>query len=407
MEVFDNIKKSMEKVSKFMNLKEEEINLLLNHKKIGHAILDLNGKSYDAYRIIHNNALGPGKGGIRFHLGVNEDEVKSLSFWMSLKTSLMGLPLGGAKGGVKVNPKELNGRDMEEISRAYIRSFQDVLGQDKDIPAPDVYTNSQVMAWMLDEYEKQVGKHEPAMITGKPLELGGIPLRADSTSRGGFIVLKEFLKHVKESGNQLKVAVQGFGNVGMNIAKMLHEDGFNIVAVSDSRGGMYNDLGLDIPKIINLKKDKKSVQDFPGNKITNDELLESEVDVLVLAALENQITNENAEKIKAKYILELANGPITADADEILDRNNIMVIPDILANAGGVVVSYFEWSQNKIGNILEEEFLKTKLEEIMKDAFQRVYVLYQENKDNLDMRAAAYVIAIKRILQAEKVRGNL
>ncbi len=407
MEVFENIEKSLEKVAKFMGLKENELNLLLNHKKVSHVVFEVNNNKYEAWRIIHNNSLGPGKGGIRFHENVSEDEVKSLSFWMSLKTSLMGLPLGGAKGGVKVNPKELNESDIEEISRAYIKAFHDVLGSEKDIPAPDVYTNAKIMAWMLDEYEKIKGRHEPGMITGKPLELGGIPLRADSTSKGGLIVLKEFLKKVNKDKKDLKIAIQGFGNAGLNIAKMLDDESFKIVAVSDSKGGIYSDSGLDISEIIDIKQKKGSVQDYQSSKITNKELLELDVDLLVLAALENQITKENAEKIKAKYILELANGPVTAEADEILLKNNIIIIPDILANAGGVVVSYFEWLQNKIGNILEEEFLERKFNEIMINSFHKVYDLFQEHKKQLDMRSTAYVIAIKRILEAERFRGNL
>jgi glutamate dehydrogenase/leucine dehydrogenase len=407
MEIFDNIKKSLEKVSGFMKLTQDELNLLLNHKKVSHAVLEVNGNNYDAYRIIHNNALGPGKGGIRFHPGVSEDEVKSLSFWMSLKTSLMGLPLGGAKGGVKLNSKEMSEKELEDVSREYIRKFHEVLGHDKDIPAPDVYTNSQIMAWMLDEYEKIEDEHEPGMITGKPVELGGLKLRADSTSKGGFIILKELLSLEKKElrKKETKIAIQGFGNAGINIAKMLDKDGFKIVGVSDSKGGVKGKL--DIEKVIELKQSGKSVQEFSKDKITNEELLELDVDILILAALENQITKENADKIKAKYILELANGPVTADADKILTKKDIIVIPDILANAGGVVVSYFEWAQNKIGNLLEESFLEEKLEEIMKNSFNKVYELYKENKKEITMREAAYVIAIKRILEAEKARGSL
>jgi len=405
--VFAGIKQRLDKVSDFMNLSENEVALLLKHEKVSRSILDVDGKKYPAWRIIHSNALGPGKGGIRFHEGVSEDEVKSLSFWMSLKTSLLGLPLGGGKGGVKFNPKEVYEDELQKISRAYIRAFVDVVGVDKDIPAPDVYTNSQIMAWMLDEYEKIKGVKEPGMITGKPLELGGIKLRGDATSKGGLIVLNEFLEVVGKDIDEIRVAIQGFGNAGSHIASMLSSEGFKIVAVSDSRGGVFDDSGLDIAEIINLKKERKTVQDYQSNKISNSELLELNVDILVLAALENQITSENVDEVRAKYILELANGPVSADADEVLFKKGIVVIPDILANAGGVVVSYFEWSQNKVGNILEEEFLKGKLDEMMKNAFHRVYELYQENKDKLSMREAAYVIALKRILEAEKVRGRL
>lgn len=426
--VFENIKQNLEKVSAFMKLNDNEIALLLKHEKISHAVLDVNGESYDAWRIIHNNALGPGKGGIRFHPDVSEDEVKSLSFWMSLKTSLMGLSLGGAKGGIKVNPKDLSDNEVEEISRAYVRAFVEVIGQDKDIPAPDVYTNSKIMAWMLDEYEKIKGKHEPGMITGKPVELGGLPLRSDSTSKGGFIVLKEFLKKIvddigqaseskasptsatdnKKKSKDIKIAIQGFGNAGMNIAKMLNEEGFKIIAVSDSRGGIMNKNGLEIDNVIMIKDYGKSVVDFEkGDNISNEKLLEMDVDVLILAALENQITKDNVDRIRAKYILELANGPISSDADKILKKRDVVVIPDILANAGGVVASYFEWRSNKENKKEDEEKLENELKKIMINSFEKVWELYEENKEKLSIRDAAYVIAIKRILDAERLRGNL
>jgi len=407
MDVYDNIKKSLEKVSIFMNLKQEEIDLLLKHKWINHDIIELKGKKFDCWRIVHSNALGPGKGGIRYHENVSLDEVKSLSFWMSLKNSLAGLPYGGGKGGIRFNPKEYSEEELEKISREYIRKFHNYIGQDIDIPAPDVYTNSQIMGWMLDEFEKIKGHHEPGMITGKPIELGGIKIRGDATSKGGLIVLKKFLLQKNIDEKTIRVAIQGFGNAGNNIAKMLCDDGVKVIAVSDSKGGIIEPNGLDIIKIKKLKDEGKSVQDYNAKKITNEELLELDVDVLVLAALENQITSENCEKIKCKYILELANGPVSADADSILSRRGIIVIPDILANAGGVVVSYFEWCQNKVGNLFEEEFLLRKLEEIMSNSFNKVYELWLENKDKLDMRQAAYVIAIKRILEAERARGNL
>jgi glutamate dehydrogenase/leucine dehydrogenase len=405
--VFEEIRKRLDKVSKFMNLSDNEVNRLLNHEKNSHAVLEVNGKNYDSWRIMHSNALGPGKGGIRFHEEVSEDEVKSLSFWMSLKTALMGIPLGGGKGGIKVNPKELKDNEIEGLSRAYVRAFLEVIGVDKDIPAPDVYTNSQIMAYMLDEYEKIKGIKEPGMITGKPVELGGLKLREDSTSKGGFIVLKEFLEKIGKNKKDIKIAVQGFGNAGLNIAKMLDKEDFRIVAVSDSKGGVFVKEGLDIRKIVKLKENKQSVIEFNGEKISNLELLELDVDVLVLAALENQITNKNADKIQAKYILELANGPVDFNADKILFERDIVVLPDILANAGGVVVSYFEWANNKSGNIFEEENLKKRLNEIMIKSFNEVYSLWEENKDKLTLREAAYVIAIKRILNAEKLRGNL
>ncbi|MCD6279602.1 Glu/Leu/Phe/Val dehydrogenase [Candidatus Micrarchaeota archaeon] len=406
MSVFENAKQNLEKASKYMNLSDGEKELLLNHKIIHKARLNVNGKGYDAWRIIHNDALGPGKGGIRFHPNVSEDEVKSLSFWMSLKNSLAGIPYGGAKGGVKVNPKDLSKEEIEEVSRAYVRAFHRYIGQDKDIPAPDVYTNPQVMAWMLDEYERIKGRHEPGMITGKPVELGGCEIRGYATSKGGKIILNFFLDKIDEKREGTRVVIQGFGNAGMNIAKMLFEDGYKIIAVSDSKGGIMNLDGLDIKEVIKIKEEKKSVTQYSkGKRVTNKELLELDTDVLVLAALENQITKENADNIKAKYILELANGPITYEADEILNNKNIKVIPDILANSGGVIVSYCEWVQNRTGQIFSKEYMENILKEKLERSFNKTYNLYKER--NVSLRMAAYMIAMERILKAEKSRGNL
>ncbi len=404
---FDDIKKRVEKISKLMHLSEKEINILLKFKKIAKRELDVNGKKYPAFRILHNDSLGPGKGGIRYHPDVNEDEVKSQAFWMSLKNSLAGLPFGGAKGGVRVNPKELSKREIEELSRAYVRAFQYVLGQDKDIPAPDLYTNSEIMGWMLDEFEKIKGRHEPGMITGKPIELGGCKLREDATSKGGFIILKEFLKVIgrEKEKSRLKIGIQGFGNAGFNLARMLHQEGFKVVGVSDSKGGIFNENGLNIFEVKKEKEINGSVVNHSGTKITNKELLELDVDFLVLAALENQITKDNADKVKAECILELANGPITLEADEILYKNKIIVLPDILANAGGVVASYFEWVQNKTGNIFEDCHLEKRFEDIIISSFRKVHKFCNEKEIN--MRTGAYIIAIKRILGAEKTRGNI
>lgn len=404
MSTFDSIKKRLSYVSRFMGLSQKEIDLMLSFKRIKKAVINLNGKECEALRIVHNDSLGPGKGGIRFHPGVCEDQVKSLAFWMSLKNSLMGLPYGGGKGGVRINPKELKNGEMEKVSRAYIKEMHEVLGENVDVPAPDVYTNPKVMGWMLDEYEKIKGRHEPGMITGKPLELQGLALRGDATAKGGFIVLKELLDKVKRK--DVRIAIQGFGNAGMNIASMLYNKGFKVVAISDSKGGILDEAGLDIQKVKKTKEEKRTVVEHENcKKITNKELLELDIDVLILAAMENQITGGNADRIRAKYILELANGPVTTDADAILYKKGIIAIPDILANAGGVVVSYFEWCQNKVGNIFEDDYLEKKLYTIMKTAFHKVYGLFEEHKE-LDMRSAAYVIAIKRILSAERARGN-
>jgi len=396
----------LKKLSKIINIGDDELELLANHKRVSYQELDVGGTIYPAWRILHNEALGPGKGGIRFHPQVSEDEVKSLSFWMSLKNSLVGLPYGGGKGGIKFNPKEMSDRELEKISRAYARAFSDHLGQDKDIPAPDVYTNAQVMSWMLDEYEKQVGHHEPGMITGKPLELGGCSLRPTATADGGFIVFEQIVKDYNLDKSKLKIAVQGFGNAGYFAAKNLHDNGYKVVAVSDSRGGVFDENGLDV-EALKLKKDELGsvVNSKIGEVISNKEILELDVDVLFLAALENQITEKNAKSIKAQYIIELANGPIDEIADEILFDRSVVVVPDILANAGGVTVSYFEWAQNKTGQILDREYLSQKLFSIMVSAWKNVYEFSLEKK--ISLRMSAYAIAVKRIIKAEKYRGNI
>ena len=405
---FNSIEQRLKPLKEMIGLTDTEINLLLNHKQISYQELEVDGEKLPAWRIIHNNVLGPGKGGIRFHPQVSEDEVKSLSFWMSLKNSLAGLPYGGAKGGIKFDPKGKTPEQLEKISRAYIDSFYKVLGQDKDIPAPDVYTNSQIMAWMLDQYEKNVGHHEPGMITGKPVELQGSVLRGDATAEGGLIVINEMVKKISKHKSEIKVAVQGFGNAGSFIAQKLDKEGYKVVSVSDSRTGIYNENGLDTNDVTKVKQETKSLENYEkAIKITNAELLELDVDILVLAALENQITEENAFNIKADYLVELANGPITFEADKILFANNKIVVPDILANAGGVVVSYFEWAQNRAGNLFDNEYLKKKLVSIMTNSWNNVSEMQIKENNKFDLRTMAYIIAIKRILEAGKLRGNL
>ncbi|HHE76865.1 MAG TPA: Glu/Leu/Phe/Val dehydrogenase [Candidatus Parcubacteria bacterium] len=405
-EIFSNINKRVKDLKGILSLKEEEANLLLTPKRVSRTEIKIDGKVVPAWRVLFNDALGPGKGGIRFHPEATEDEVKSLAFWMTIKNSLLGLPYGGAKGGVRFDPKNTDSVQIEKISREYINAFYEVLGQDKDIPAPDVYTNSQVMAWMLDEYEKKVGRHEPAMITGKPLELQGCALRRDATARGAFIIIKEVVKNFLNESKNLSFAIQGFGNAGLNLSRMLKEEGFKITAVGDSKGGVYNKKGLDVKKLVEIKKDQGAVKFYKeADKISNAQLLEIEADVLVLAGIENQIVSGNASNIKAKYIIELANGPISYDAEKVLGDRKVVVIPDVLVNAGGVVVSYFEWAQNRTGNILDKDYLERLLEKKMVSAWQRVLKTSQQKK--VDFKTAAYLLAIERILKAEKLRGNL
>ncbi len=408
MDVFDNVKNQLEKIKKIANLTEKEVKLLLTPKKIIEkefsVKLDKEEKKFKGYRVQYNDARGPTKGGIRYHPRVDLGEVKSLAFWMALKCAVVNIPYGGAKGGVEVNPKELSEKELENLSRAFIRAIHQHIGPTKDIPAPDVYTNSQIMAWMLDEYEKIKGEHLPGVITGKPLELGGSKGRSFATSQGGAFVLREYAKLKEMQPEKTTVAIQGFGNAGSYMAKILSNWNYKIVAVSDSKGAVYDEDGLDINKVIEYKNKNKSVKGF-AKDISNEDLLELDVDVLVPAALENQITNENADKIKAKLIVELANGPITPEADTILEKNNIPVIPDILANAGGVTVSYFEWVQNLYNYYWEEDEVIEKLEKIMVKSFTEVYETANEYKTSL--RNGAYILAIKRILAAEKLRGNL
>ncbi len=408
MSVFDNIIKRFDDLKSLIDLNDQEVEYLLTPKQISHSEIEVDGKKFPAWRILSNRALGPGKGGIRFHPEVSEDEVRSLSFWMSLKNSLLELPYGGAKGGVKINPKEYDNIFLEKVSRAYIDAFYKVLGQDKDISAPDVYTNPQTMSWMLDQYEKNIGQHQPAMITGKPVELGGIALRSDSTAKGAYIIISQLVKTLDLNKKDLSIAIQGFGNAGLNVAKMLFADDFKITAVNDSQGGTSNNDGINITELVKFKEEYGIVSTFSENKaISNDELLESEVDILILSALENQITEKNANKIKAKYIIEIANGPVDYQADKILFEKGTIVVPDILANSGGVLVSYFEWSQNRTGNILDEKYLSNLLQEKMVRAWNNVYNKHLEFDKKIELRTSAYILAVERIVRAEKLRGNI
>lgn len=408
--IFKNIEERLSFLKDNFSFTDREIEILLTPKRISRTEIEIGENKYPAWRVLANDALGPGKGGIRFHPEVSEDEVKSLAFWMTIKNSLLGLPYGGAKGGVRFNPKEASQKEIEEVSRGYVNAFWQVLGQDKDIPAPDVYTNSQVMAWMLDEYEKKTGKHEPAMITGKPLELGGCSLREDATAKGAFIITKHIIEKILEGKNDLTFAVQGFGNAGSNFAKMISNYGARVTAVSDSKGGVFQNDGIDIEKLIRVKEETGIVGEYQEaeKKITNEELLELPVDFLILAGIENQITDENVERVKAKYIVELANGPITYEAEKVLFEKGLVVVPDVLANAGGVVVSYFEWAQNKAGNIFQKSYLEDLLKEKMISALENVIETQKkEGGDKISLKDAAYLIAVKRVLKAEKLRGRI
>lgn len=359
---------------------------------------------FNAFRIQHNNILGPYKGGVRYHPDVDEDEVQALSFWMTFKCAVADLPYGGGKGGITVNPKELSQGELERLSRGYIRAIASSIGPKRDIPAPDVYTNSQVMAWFMDEYSRIMGQNEPGVVTGKPLEIGGSKGRDTATAQGGFYVLDNVLEKRNEKKEEMTIAIQGFGNAGFNFAEIASKAGYKILAVSDSKGGVYNEKGLDIPSIINHKIATGSVIDFEGSKnISNEEILHLPVRVLVPAALEGVVTEKNVDSIKADYILELANGPLTVEATEELYKKDKIVIPDILANSGGVIVSYYEWVQNIQHFYWSAEEIQEKLSDQINTATNKVWEAHE--RFDVNMRTAAYIVAIERLVKALKLRG--
>ncbi len=361
-------------------------------------------REFQGFRSQFNDALGPFKGGIRYHPGVTLDEVKALSFWMTMKCAVVGLPLGGGKGGIIVDPKTLSLGELERLSRGYIQQIYKYIGPTRDVPAPDVYTTPQIMGWMMDEYEKLVGEHAPGVITGKPLSIGGSAGRGFATAQGGVYVTREAARKLGWNPNETTVAIQGFGNAGSHMAHILHGLGYKIVGASDSKGAVVNMAGLDVVALEAHKETTGSVVDFSGSEnISNEALLEMNVHVLVPAALENVITAENAPRVKAKMIVELANGPVTPDADEVLHANGVLFIPDILANAGGVTVSYFEQVQNAMNYYWEEKEVLEKLEKIMVRAFNEVWET--KEKYGVDMRTAAFVRAVERVAEAIKARG--
>lgn len=367
-------------------------------------------KIVKGYRVQFNNWLGPYKGGLRFHPQVDMDEVKALSFWMMIKNAVVDVPFGGGKGGLEVDPKVLSERELEELSRSFARVLAPNIGPEMDVPAPDINTNAKIMAWMADEYKIHTSKpsHQQgrfkfgykenqlrAVVTGKPIINGGSEGREEATGLGGFYVFSQLRERMGLERN-LTAAIQGFGNVGSFIASLLFKDGQKIVALSDSKGGVYDPLGFDIEEVIKEKKQKKSFGEiYPDKIITNEQLLELPVDLLVPAALENVITVDNAEKIQAKVVLEMANGPTTALADEVLNKKGVIVVPDVLANAGGVTVSYFEWYQNMNNKCWKLTKVQENLREHMTQAFREIWNIHE--KDGVDLRTAAYILALQRI----------
>ncbi len=361
-------------------------------------------RMFDGYRVQHNTARGPAKGGIRFHQDVSINEVKALATWMTWKCSVVDIPYGGGKGGIIVDPKKLSLGELERLSRRFVTEIQGIIGPERDIPAPDVNTNSQIMAWMMDQYSRNRGYPVPGMITGKPLALGGSVGRNEATARGLQFCVREAVRTTGMDLAGATVVIQGYGNAGNIAARLLMEDGARVVAVSDSHGGIYAPDGLDPVRVLRWKEEHGSVQGF-GNadNVTNEELLEIPCDILVPAALEGQITAHNADKIKAKLIAEAANGPTTPEADRILYEKGVLLLPDILANAGGVTVSYFEWAQNIQGFYWTEAEVDERLHRVMVRAFKAVYETAQNHK--VDMRTAAYIVAIGRVAEAVRLRG--
>jgi len=359
---------------------------------------------FTGYRVQHNIVRGPAKGGLRYHPDVTLDEVKALAMWMTWKCAIVGLPFGGAKGGVICNPKKMSASELERLTRRYTTEISILIGPESDIPAPDVYTNPQVMSWIMDTYSMHAGYSVPAVVTGKPLAIGGSEGRTEATGRGCMITALEAVRNLGLSLDGLSVAVQGFGNVGAIAARLLYRKGCKIIAASDSQSGVYNKNGLDINRLEIYKQKTGSLSGFAdADPVTNDELLSLQCDVLIPAALENQITEKNADKITARILVEGANGPTTPEADRILHDKGVFLVPDVLANAGGVTVSYFEWVQDMQSFFWKESEINRRLEEILISSFANVLAIANERKT--DMRTAAYILAVKRVVEATRNRG--
>lgn len=362
-------------------------------------------KVFHGYRVQYNSSRGPTKGGLRWHPDETIDTVRALAAWMTWKTAIVGIPLGGGKGGVTCDPKELSEPEKERLARAYMRAVAPMLGVHKDVPAPDVYTTPQIMAWMMDEYETILGESHPGVITGKPIPVGGSQGRGDATARGGLFTVREAAKALDLDMDGATCTIQGFGNAGQHAALLSRELlELTVVAASDSRGGVYNAKGLDVEKLVEHKRENGSVGGFPGaDSVTNDELLEIETTVLFPAALENTIRSDNADKIRAQLVCELSNGPTTPEADEILHDKNVFVIPDFLANAGGVTVSYFEQVQNTYNLYWDLEDVHHRLDRTMTEAFAAMASKREEH--SVHSRMAAYLVAVERVAEASKIRG--
>ncbi|MHA2140460.1 MAG: Glu/Leu/Phe/Val family dehydrogenase [Candidatus Thorarchaeota archaeon] len=406
---FEIAKRQLDIVAKHMELDSDILEVLKHPKRVLEVAVPVRMddgaiKVFTGYRVQHNEARGPFKGGIRYHPQVDLDEVKALATWMSMKTAVVDIPYGGAKGGIICNPKEMSHHELEHLTRRFTSEIALIIGPYRDVPAPDVNTNSQIMAWIMDTYSMSEGYAVPEVVTGKPIEVGGSLGRNEATSRGAVICVREAAKVIGLDLNGATVAITGYGNVGYNAAWLMEELGAKVVAVSDSRGAIYNPDGLDARKVKEHKQKTRSVKDYPGAKdIGQSDVYELDVDILIPSALENEITDENAGKVKAKIISEGANGPTTPEADEILFKKGTFLVPDILANSGGVTVSYYEWLQNLTREYWTEEEVNGKLEKRIVKAFNDVHKISKEKK--IHMRTAAYVLAVGRIAGAHKLRG--
>lgn len=417
--VFADAVARVERIGKEAGVSEEVIDALRRPRATLTASLpvrmdDGRTRHFVGYRCRYNDALGPTKGGIRYHPGVTLEEVQALALWMTIKCAVVGLPYGGGKGGVVVDPKRLSPLELERLSRSYVRAMADFIGPDVDIPAPDVYTNSRIMGWMADEYQAIVRRRDPAVITGKPIALGGSLGREEATGRGAFIVIRELLRRRGTAPEKVRVAVQGFGNAGYHVARLLQEDGHPIVAVSDSKGGIYSERGFDVES---LYTNKHATRELRGvycegsvcelvehERIRNEELLELDVELLVPAALEGVIGPENVDRIRAPLIAEVANGPVVGEVDARLRERGVVVIPDVLVNAGGVTVSYFEWVQNRQGSVWPLAEVRTRLGELLGRAFHDIWDHSREQ--DVSLRSAAYHLALRRIADAVEAHGT-
>ena len=418
MDAFQDAVARLERIGKQLGVAAETIDALRQPRELVKASIpvrmdDGSTRRFEGWRCRYNDARGPTKGGIRFHPEVDAEEVQALALWMAVKCAVVDVPFGGGKGGVRVDPKALSPMELERLARGYMRAMADVVGPDKDIPAPDVYTNPRIMGWMADEYQTIHGVKAPGVITGKPIPLGGSRGRDEATGRGAYVAIRELARRTGLEPEETRVAVQGFGNAGYHVARLLQSAGYRVVAVSDSKGGIHAERGFDVESLHHHKEETRSLrgvycegsvcEDVDHDTISNEELLALDVDLLIPAALGGVIHPDNAKDVRARWIVELANGPVTAEADAILAERGVQVVPDVLANAGGVTVSYFEWVQNRQGYPWSLELVRERLDETMTRAFAATW---EDEAHEQGLRAAAYAVGLRRIAEAVEAEGT-